>query len=208
MTKVCKKEIRIGNITLPIFISSDGQANLSLRQVTRVIEVHAEVLKTFLKSKDPEATAYQNHILASFPVNTGGSIRAVSIDLAIAFWASRARKGNLLAKTLLATIGSNPVPPFEKYKGIETFYGKATNSKNKKSESNNSEREVVKRLLVASRGKLEIITPAGRIDLLTDTEIVEAKETKKLEMCSRTSTCLRTLLPQSPKKNTPFWRLP
>jgi hypothetical protein len=109
-------------------------------------------------------------------------IDAMPIPVVMEYWWYWARQGNQKARELIDVIGRNPVPPFEAYGGNYIVFTKSADKvlkrKPPKKSQLHSEDWYVSRLRKQLGGEREVVTPAGNIDLLTSTELIEVKEVK------------------------------
>ena len=168
--KAKRATIDIGGIVINVYQLPDGSYRLAGRNVTDAIGMRPGSLSEVMKVKSlkdlPHADA------ESIQSNTGETFTPVSVPDALSYWGACAARGNTRAQSLLQYLKQDPSSLGLSPSDIPMVYASPKRS------SQTIEKRIQLELQARLGGEIEVITPAGRIDLLTHQELIEVKAVK------------------------------
>jgi hypothetical protein len=163
--------IPLGAKSLDGFILPDGSFRLSQGYVAEYVGKHQNDTQRFLQKHFP------GEILDTIKVSRArgaSKVCAVPLCRAVEYWQYQARTGNVQAFDLLTQISQNPHPELEAFRDLCVVKP----LKRRKKKEQDCEKWYAKRLKSQIGGRAEVLTPAGLIDLLTPTQVIELKLAK------------------------------
>ena len=171
MAKTIKAEratILLGDIPINVYQMPDGSYKLAGRNVTDAIEEAANTLTRYYSVKS------LRDLPGAEPIKSisGETLNAVTLLDAVKYWGVMATRGNELAQRLLTSLKEDPGIMGLTAADVPVFIG------NKRKKQLNSESVIQSRLIEKHGGESEVMCLAGRIDVLTSTELIEVKEVK------------------------------
>ena len=166
-----RSKIPLGAKSLDGFILPDGSFRLSQGYVAECVGKHRNDAMNFLRKHFPDEIL--DTIKAS-RARGASNVRAVPLCRAVEYWQYQARIGNVQAFDLLTQLSQNPHPDLEVFRDLCVV--KPLRRRKKKEQD--CEKWYAKRLKSQIGGKAEVLTPAGLIDLLTPTQVIELKLAK------------------------------
>jgi len=168
----------VGNKTFNGFQMTDGSYRISQAQACECVGIPSELFQSFLCSKTEFLDAWDGYKTEEILIENE-YIQVISLKLASSFWMYRAfiLNDDQAIRWVATCVLLNSVDT-EKAIEIGTRAPDAfrKNTKNKSKDRQSLERACVLRLKEQLGGKLEVSTPVGRIDLLTQRQILEVKE--------------------------------
>jgi len=176
--KARKSQIVYNGIELEVYQLPNGEYHLSKTQVGAAIEKRDASLLEWVNGKSPEALPYKGRVFMTYSIEkTSLNIKLVPFDVAYSYWLYWASKGNLKAQTLITTLGQ-----LDYDYGIKTFGDNFKQnvvfSSKPKLKVVKSEKKLQMTINNTLNGLLEVSTPVGKIDILTDTLLIEIKKSK------------------------------
>lgn len=179
--KARKAQIVYNGIELEAYQLPNGEYNLSKTQVGKAIEKHRESLSDFLKGTSPEALPFKDCIfdnLSEVQIDGNNTMfHGVPFNLAYDYWFYHASKGWKPAQVLIETLSQ-----IDYVEGVEIFGANFKQhvvfTKKRKVKPTTPEKNIQSKLNEKLTGLLEVSTPVGKIDILTDKLLIEIKKAK------------------------------
>lgn len=175
--KAQRAQITLGDIPINVYLMPDGTYKLAGRNVTDAVQASASSLSNAMGVKSIKALPGWERVHST----SGETATTVALKYALNYWHLMALQGNVTAQNLLTALRDSP-DVLDKL-GMclidIPIISKSFSSKISKRSSKQTERDIQIRLQSQLGGFREVICPVGKIDLLTDTEIIEVKEVKE-----------------------------
>jgi hypothetical protein len=169
--KASRATVTLGSIIIDGFVLPNGEYRMSQTQMAETVAKPEINARRFLESRFPDKSFELFDVYKTDLKRGATRISAVSFNQAIEYWQHQARMGNAKASNLLAQISKNPPLELEGYRGICVV----APLKQRRKKEQDYERWYVHKLQVQIGGIAEVLTPAGSIDLLTSTQLIEFK---------------------------------
>jgi hypothetical protein len=181
ISKAKKATIVYNGIELEGYMLPDGSYHLSKTQIAGSIEKRHQSVVEFLQGKSPEAAPYKDFFENSFPEigieGNNGYFHGVPLDLAYNYWLYHANKSWKPAQDLITKLGEIPYQEGVAIFG-ENFKNNIHYCKKNKISVVKPEKDIQQQLNLKLNGLLEVATPVGKIDILTDKLLIEIKKAK------------------------------
>jgi hypothetical protein len=172
--KATRAVVQIGSFTVDGFMLPDGSYRMSQSQAANCIgrpEINA---RRFLESRLEGNFCKLVEVNKSHVGRGATRIQAVSLDQAVEYWQYQSRIGNQKAFALLTQLSRNTTPGLDKFRGIQVV--RPARQQSKQIEA--YEKWYVQRLQEQLGGEIEVPTPAGTVDLVTATQLIEVKDVR------------------------------
>ena len=172
--KATRAAVQIGSFTVDGFMLPDGSYRMSQTQAAECIgrpEINA---RRFIKSRFEDYPCQLIKVKKSHVGRGETRIQAVSLDQAVEYWQYQSQMGNQKATALLIQLSINVTPGLEMFRGIGVVNSTRQQTKRKDA----YEKWYVQRLQEQLGGEIEVMTPGGMVDLVTDTQLIEVKKIK------------------------------
>lgn len=181
ISKARKAIVVYNGIELEGYMLADGSYHLSKTQTALAIDKHDSSVQQFLSGKSSEAAPYKDLFKNSFLQidieGNNGTFHGVPLGLAYNYWLYHANKGWKPAQDLITKLGE-----MSYQEGVATFGKNFKNNihycKKNKRKTTKPEKDIQAKLNETLNGLLEVVTPVGKIDILTDTLLIEIKKAK------------------------------
>lgn len=176
--KARKSQIVYNGIELEVYQLPNGEYHLSKTQVGAAIEKRDASLLEWINGKSPEALPYKDFKFSNWSTEDDNAKRhMVPLSMAYQYWLYWANKNNILAQDLITKLSNID------YEDGVNLFGKNFKqhiifTNKKKFKLVKSEKEIQRKLNEILKGLLEVSTPVGKIDILTDTLLIEIKKAK------------------------------
>lgn len=168
----------VGNKTINGFQMPDGSYRISQTQACECVGIPSDLFQSFLCSKTEFLDAWDGYEAEKILIEDD-YIEVIPLKLASSFWMYRAFILNddqavrwVTTCVMLNSMGAEQAIEI----GSRTPDAFRRGTKNKSKAQQSPERVCVLRLKRQLGGKLEVSTPVGRIDLLTQRQVIEVKE--------------------------------
>lgn len=103
--KAVRAQINIAEITIDVFKAVDGSFHLNQTGAVKAVDTHASSIIEFWRSKASEPLRDKGFTFLKIEAETAaGFISSVPIEVAQAYWAKEAFKGNKLAQALVMAL--------------------------------------------------------------------------------------------------------
>ena len=176
-----KATVTMFNKEVEVYQLPDGSYHMSKTQMANLIQKRHQSVAEFLQGKSPEALPYKNMFNEDCKKikieGNNSTFHSVPMELAYAYWMYWANKGWTPAQNLIVVIGQ-----LDKEEGVQIFGKNFKNnvffSDKQILKSASKERILQQQINVKLKGLLEVSTPVGKIDILTDKFLIEIKKTK------------------------------
>lgn len=176
--KARKSTVNYNGIEIEVYQLPNGEYHLSKTQVGLAIEKDHKSLGRFIEGTSPEALPYKGFKFTNIEIeNTNLKVNGVSLNMAYDFWMYCANRKNLKAQELITKLSE-----LNYELGIKTFGNNFKQhvafSKISKNKVIRTEEMIQKEFVENYGGLREVLTPVGKIDVLTDKHIIEIKRAK------------------------------
>lgn len=105
--KAVRAQINIAEITIDVFKTDDGSFHLNQTGAVKAVDKHASSIIEFWRSKASKPLRNKGYTFLKIEAETAASfISSVPIEVAQAYWAKEAFKGNKLAQALIMALMS------------------------------------------------------------------------------------------------------
>ena len=168
--KAQRATLDIGGITINVYQLPDGSYRLSGRNVTDAIGKPSNSLTRWAGVKSLKDLPHAD--MESIQSDMGETFTPVSVPDTLAYWGTCAARGNTHARSLLQFLKQDPSLLGLCSPDIPMVYASPKRS------SQTTEKRIQLELQAQLGGEVEVMTPAGRIDLLTPQELIEIKSVK------------------------------
>jgi hypothetical protein len=173
--RATRAAVQIGSITVDGFMLPDGSYRMSQTQAAECVGKPEINARRFLSSRFLEGKPFALIDVETPCVMRGATrIRAVSFDQVVEYWQHQVRLGNQKAVALLTQLSRNVTPGLEQFKGMRVV----SVARQRVKREQDYEKWYVNQLQVEMGGETEVLTPAGSIDLLTTSQLIEVKHIK------------------------------
>lgn len=173
-----KKTVTMFGMDVEVYQLPNGEYTMSKTQVGQVIEKGDKSLRQFLDGTSPEAAPYKGVTLEVLTIaETQLTIQVVPWDIIYAYWTYWAKKSNVLAQTLIENISKLTYQDGVNMFG-ENFKQHVIYTKVNKVKPSTPEKDIQLKLHEVLSGLCEVVTPVGKIDILTDNLLIEIKKAK------------------------------
>ena len=176
--RAVKSQIVYNGIELDVYQLPNGEYQLSKTQVGLAIEKGDYSFQRWLDGSSSEALPFKNLKFKTSLINgNNATLQLVPLNVAYSYWLYHASKGSLKSQHLITTLGK-----LDYDYGLKTFGEKFKQnvvfSNKGKVKITKPEKEIQLKLNEILNGLLEVSTPVGKIDILTDTLLIEIKKAK------------------------------
>lgn len=171
MTKTIKASraaIELGSIPLNVYLMPDGTYRLAGRNVTDAVEESAMSLSRLYGVRSLKELPGSECVKST----SGETFTSITAKDAVKYWGAMATRDNELAQILLTALKKNPDILGLTDADIPVFVG------NKRRKQSKPEAVIQARLIKEMGGESEVVCLAGKIDVLTSTELIEIKAAK------------------------------
>ena len=176
--KAVKSQIVYNGIELEVYQLPSGEYQLSKTQVGLAIEKDHKSLGRFLEGNSPEALPFKDLKLNISTIDgNNASFHLIPLNVAYSYWMYHARRGDLKAQNLITTLGQLNYDNGVKLFG-DNFKQHVIFSFKSKFNFTKPEKKIQLEINEELKGLLEVSTPVGKIDILTDTLLIEVKKAK------------------------------
>ncbi|MEM9766480.1 MAG: hypothetical protein AAF892_01185 [Cyanobacteria bacterium P01_D01_bin.71] len=190
-TKASRATVQLGSMEVDGFQLPDGSYRMSQTQAAEIIGLTERDARHFLDSKGIKAPMIE---VDSFDqASRGTRIKALTLEQSAQYWMHEASKGNLKAIALVENL-VNQNPEAISVAPLLTSLSKRQNKQH------DSEAREQARLAKKLNGKTAVVTPVGKADLVTESEIIEVKLFKNWQRALGQVLAYGTYFPEKQKR--------
>lgn len=175
-TKATRADIQIGSLKADGFMLPDGSYRLDLNYVTSQVGSFVENFECFLNSRFELLDKWDGYKVEEV-ICDSSLYQVVPLSLATAFWMYRgfSLKDAQAMRWVCSLVFSDSRNFEDAEKMGARFVDLAEINKSQSKPRQASEKHCVLKLKKQLGGRTEVLTPVGRIDLLTDRQVIEVK---------------------------------